>query len=139
MYSTALAKLKINVESEMESLSDLPCTTVQRYQVRTSSRSVCGFQLLVGCVASFAASATCASEPPRFQLVGSGTLRLEQPVQKSGNVQLNAYLSPSDAERASSPVAQLGGGFALIANLAASSLVCYNDTIFRDDFDGDGF
>jgi len=35
---------------------------------------------------------------------------------------------------------QEGGGFAMMARLAPASLaVCYSDTIFRDDFDGDGF
>ncbi|MDR3386215.1 MAG: hypothetical protein P4L92_04115 [Rudaea sp.] len=85
----------------------------------------------------YAASATTASQPPRFQLVGSGTLTVDQPVLKNGNVKIKAHLTPSDA--ASAPSVQEGGGFALIANLSAASLVCYNDTIFRDDFDGDGF
>jgi len=90
-------------------------------------------------VASFAAFATDASGQPRFELTGSGTLSLDQSVQKSGNVQLKAYLTPSDAAISASPPVQDGGGFALMAGLTAASLVCYNDTIFRDDFDGDGF
>jgi hypothetical protein len=72
-------------------------------------------------------------------LAGSGTLSLDQSVQKSGNVQLKAYLTPSDAAISAPPLVQEGGGFALMAGLTAASLVCYNDTIFRDDFDGDGF
>lgn len=32
-----------------------------------------------------------------------------------------------------------GTRFRIDAVAAAASLVCYNDTIFRDDFDGDGF
>ena len=37
------------------------------------------------------------------------------------------------------PTLQTGDSFMLTANLAAATLVCYNDTIFRDGFDGDGF
>jgi hypothetical protein len=122
----------------MESLSDVPRRSEQRCGVRPCSPSAHGFWLLVGSVACFGASATSASELPRFHLVGSSTLQLDQPVQKSGKVQLKAFLSSSNTYGASSSVPQLGGGFALFANLAASSLVCYNDTIFRDSFDGTG-
>jgi hypothetical protein len=100
-----------------------------------------GFWLIVSsataCV-SFAASATTASDPPRFQLAGSGTLQLDPLVQKSGNVQLKAYLTPNDAAISASLPAQEGGKFSLAALLSTSSLVCYNDTIFRDGFDGTG-
>ena len=33
---------------------------------------------------------------------------------------------------------QEGGRFVLMARSMAVAQVCYNDTIFRDDFDGDG-
>ena len=126
----------------MDFISALPRAHVVRSLVRCGTLSLRRFSLNFGVVAactSFPASAATAPEPPRFQLVGSGTLQFDQPVQQTGNVQLKAYLTPSDARNAASPSLQEGGGFALTANLSAASLVCYNDTIFRDDFDADGF
>ena len=112
---------------------------VRPYRGRLDSRPMNDTWLLVGCFICFTSSAMATPEPSRFQLVGSGTLRLDQPEQKSGNVQLMAHLTLSDPVSAASPLLQRGGGFALMATLDAASLVCYNDTIFRDDFDGDGF
>ena len=94
---------------------------------------------LCACFLANAAFATESTSIQRFQLSGSGTLTLDQPVQKSGNLQLKAYLTSKDAALAALPPVQEGGGFALIASASSASLVCYNDTIFRDDFDGDGF
>src|SRR5450755_3303375 len=85
---------------------------------------------------AFAAESTSAQN---LRVSGSATLRLDQPVQKSGSLSLKAYLTPKDAALAASPPVQDGGGFALIAKLASKPTVCYNDTIFRNDFDGDGF
>jgi hypothetical protein len=121
----------------MESLFDLR-TRLRRYRVRHCWPSAYGFWLLVGGIASLAASATSAAETPRFQLVGSGTLQLDQPGQKSGNVLLRAYSTPTGAAFAASQPMQEGGTFSLTALLSTSSLVCYNDTIFRDGFDGTG-
>jgi hypothetical protein len=120
----------------MKSLSGLPRAGRLRYVNRSGSRLMRGFLMLVGAAtcASFAASATSASDSQRFQLAGSGTLTLDQPLQKSGNVQLSAYLTPT----ALSPPTLEGGTFSLTALLSTSSLVCYNDTIFRDGFDGTG-
>lgn len=42
-----------------------------------------------------------------------------------------------EAELSPAPGARKPGRFDLVAQLSATS-VCYNDTIFRDDFDGDG-
>lgn len=120
----------------MESLLVSIRDSLPRYRRRTGAHALQCLGLLLG---SLAAVAAVASEPPRFQLVGAGTLTMDPPMQKSGNVQLKAYLTPSDAVISASPPVQEGGGFALLANLAAVSLACYNDTIFRDDFDGDGF
>jgi len=74
----------------------------------------------------------------RFELNGAGTLALDSPVQLSGAFRLRAALSPSGIA-AETPAIQSNGRFALSASLAAASLVCYSDTIFRDDFDDDGF
>jgi len=87
---------------------------------------------------SAAANAGVAADGQRFQLSGSGTLTVEQPAQTSADMRLKAYLLPKDAAIAALPPLQEGGGFALIASVKAQSLVCYADTIFRDDFDGDG-
>jgi len=53
-------------------------------------------------------------------------------------LRLNAVLTPA-AIPAGAPLLQSDGRFALRATLGAASLVCYADTIFRDNFDGDGF
>jgi hypothetical protein len=75
----------------------------------------------------------------RFQLAGSGTLAFDQPVQSDGLLRLKAYLTPADAALAASPPVQEDGNrFALMASATTQASVCYNDTIFRDDFDGDG-
>jgi len=85
-----------------------------------------------------AATASAAAEELRFQLSGYGTLAFGRPPQTSADMQLKAYLTPKDAAIAALPPLQEGGGFALIASVTATSLVCYADTIFRDDFDADG-
>jgi hypothetical protein len=87
---------------------------------------------------SGAASESNAPVVPRFQLEGSGIVTVDQAVQKSATVQLRAFLTPDDAgEGATSNVVQ-GNRFAVSATLSAASLVCYNDTIFRDGFNGTG-
>lgn len=123
----------------MASLSALPRSP--RNRVRVRSLTVHVFSLLVSATlcASSVASATSAPDPQRFQLLGSGTLNLDQPVQRSKSVQLKATLTPTDATLAAAPPVQVGGRFALTASLTTASLVCYNDTIFRDSFDGTGF
>ena len=70
----------------------------------------------------------------RFSLSGEGTLSIEPPAQTSERLRLAASLSPM----AVAPAMHADGRFALTGVLTAASLVCYNDTIFRDDFDGDG-
>lgn len=93
-------------------------------------------------IVAIAANCTFAAESAsgrRYELSGAGTLSLDAPLQQRDGLRLRATLSP-DAAVIDTLVLQSGGRFALTANLAAqSALVCYNDTIFRDDFDGDGF
>ena len=94
---------------------------------------------LVACFAmnvSFAAESTSAQT---LHVTGTATLRADQPVQRSGSLSLKAYMTPQDAAIAAMPPVQEGSSYALIAKLIAKPSVCYNDTIFRDDFDGDGF
>lgn len=85
-----------------------------------------------------AAAANATADNQRFQLSGYGTLTVDQQSQENGNIRLRAYLTPKDAAIAASPPLQEGGHFAMIAGLTAQSLVCYADTIFRNDFDADG-
>jgi len=91
---------------------------------------------VIACAPAFAANA-----PPsqRFRLSGAGALRGDPPAQAGGKLRLNATLLPVDAALAASPPVQENERFALMASASATPLVCYNDTIFRDDFDGDGF
>ena len=74
----------------------------------------------------------------RFELTGSGTLVLDAPVLSRGELKLKAMLSAGVSAPAA-PSIQSNGRFALSGTLGAASLVCYSDTIFRDDFDADGF
>jgi hypothetical protein len=73
-----------------------------------------------------------------FQLSGPAELTPAQPVQKGASMELRARIEPGDAAVAALPPVQEGGGFALIARASVPALVCYNDTIFRNDYDGDG-
>jgi hypothetical protein len=100
-----------------------------------ASMVLCATFSMIAANATFAAESTSVQ---RFELSGSGTLVLDQPVQKNANLRLKAYMTPKDAVAAIAPV-QEGSGFALIASVSNAQSVCYNDTIFRDDFDGDGF
>ena len=70
----------------------------------------------------------------RFKLTATGTLSYEAAALSNGQLQLKASLSPVT----SPPALQSTGRFVLTGTLIASSLVCYNDTIFRDSLDGTG-
>ena len=61
---------------------------------------------------------------------------LDAPLEQAGSLRLKAALTPNHV--AVEKAQQSGGGFSLAATLATAPLACYNDTIFRDDFDGDG-
>lgn len=74
----------------------------------------------------------------RFALTGSATITRDTPTLRNDTISLRSYLAPSDAAVANSPIVQDGGRFTLMAKAVAATQVCYNDTIFRDDFDGDG-
>jgi len=92
----------------------------------------------ISAIAANCTFATESSDAHRFELNGSGTLVLDAPLQRNGALRLKAVLSSSSMS-VDQPTLQTGNRFALTATLAAASLVCYSDTIFRDDFDGDGF
>jgi hypothetical protein len=123
----------------MHSLS--PLARAPHCRSGSLSLSGCGFWLLVGGAAMCASSAVWAtSASQRFQLIGdSGTLNLDRPAQENGSMRLRASLTSTVAAGEASLLVQVGGRFAMTASFAASPMVCYNDTIFRDDFDGDGF
>ena len=95
---------------------------------------------LLACIGDAAFAAESTNAQMLHLTTASATLRTDAPVQKSGRFALHATLTQPDAALAASPPVQEGSGFALMATLAAASMaVCYNDTIFRDDFDGYGF
>ena len=79
-----------------------------------------------------------AQADPIFTLHGTGVVSRDAPVQKSGTLSLKAALSPADVAL-NEPQLLSESRFSLSEVLSAESMVCYNDTIFRDDFDGDGF
>ena len=97
---------------------------------------------LLGAALGCASSAVSAADSTSIQTLRlttrSAALRADPPAQKSGTFALRASLLPQDAAVAASPPVQEGGGFVVLARLAAVASVCYSDTIFRDDFDGDG-
>ncbi|HEX6834304.1 MAG TPA: hypothetical protein VF132_12285 [Rudaea sp.] len=86
------------------------------------------------CNAAFAADGGVTGN---YQMSGVGTLKPDPVAQSKGNYSVRAVLQPKDAALGAHPL-QETGRFALIASLTAAAHVCYNDTIFRDDFDGDG-
>ena len=95
---------------------------------------VCAIVLLA---ASAIAGAQAAA--PRFSVSGTATFSADAPAQRGGRYQLRAHLSSQVPGPAVAAPALVGGPYTLSALASASSLVCYDDTIFRDDFDGDGF
>ncbi len=94
--------------------------------------------VLVATIAANDTSAAGSATTHRFELHGAATLARDAPQQGNATLRLKASLSP-DASATNQQSLQSGARFALAATLAAASLVCYSDTIFRDDFDGDGF
>ena len=70
----------------------------------------------------------------RFRMTGHGNLRLDIPAPANVAFRLDASLAPAATQHPS----QTGERFVLTGVLSMQSLVCYNDTVFRDDFDGDG-
>lgn len=95
--------------------------------------------LLAQSLAAAAADSVLAMPGPRLTGSGAATITPGRTVQSGAGFELRAQLTGSDAAIAALPPLQEGGGFALIARASSVSLVCYADTIFRDDFDGDGF
>jgi hypothetical protein len=73
-----------------------------------------------------------------FQMSGSGTLRTDQHTVSGGTLSLRATLQSKDAVLAKQSPVQEGSRFVLVASVTATASVCYNDTIFRDDYDDDG-
>jgi hypothetical protein len=108
--------------------------------MRTLAATSGNARLLIATFVLFVANVTFASDDAAnaFRMSGSGSLTLNPAEQKNGDFILRATLAPTDAAVASQPPVQSGSGFALMAAVTSSVQVCYNDTIFRDDFDGDG-
>jgi hypothetical protein len=100
-------------------------------------------RILVAAVAisvGFFANTVLATEASthRFALIGSATITRDAPTLRNDTMSLRSYLAPSDTAVANSAIVQDGGRFTLMAKAVVATQVCYNDTIFRDDFDGDG-
>ena len=104
-----------------------------------SARSPALLGVLLGCTNAAAFAADSTSIQTLQLTTTAATLRGDLPVQKSATFALRATLTPADAALAAGPPLQEGASFSLTAALTTSTAVCYYDTIFRDDFDGDGF
>lgn len=92
--------------------------------------------LIAGCLLAQAA-ATAGTDASRFALGGTAWLTPDAPPQRSARFRLQADFAPAQVP-AQAPWAQTGGAFALVAYAGSVATACYNDTIFRDDFDADG-
>jgi hypothetical protein len=96
-----------------------------------------GVRTFVLCAMLLGAQALAADSGQRYELTGSGALVLDAPAQGNARFSLKADLSSKQRPSiAATPLA--GGRFVLSALASSNSLVCYNDTIFRDSFDGTG-
>jgi hypothetical protein len=89
------------------------------------------FALLVWSVGS------ASAQPTRFDIAGDASFAADAPVQADGRFALKAQLVVP-ASAVSALTTQTNDRFTVSALLSPSSLVCYNDTIFRDSFDGTG-
>jgi len=78
-----------------------------------------------------------AEQAQRFTLTGTASVSRDQSVLSDGKLSLRGYLQSRDAPSRAA-IVQDGGRFTIMAKTVAVAQVCYNDTIFRDDFDGDG-
>lgn len=85
--------------------------------------------------AGFAAGAASVQ---RYQLSGTGSITREAVQPSSERFKLSADLGVRAPGPSMAPASLTGGGFVLSAVASQNSLVCYNDTIFRDGFDGTG-
>ncbi|HMM56255.1 MAG: hypothetical protein DYH18_01910 [Xanthomonadales bacterium PRO7] len=90
-------------------------------------------RMLILATAVLAGSSAFAAQ---FSLSGTARLSQDAPAQTNSRYSLRAQLT---AAATSGAAAQSGARYTLFATLTTTSLACHNDTIFRDDFDGDGF
>ncbi len=90
--------------------------------------------LIAGAIGVASAPAAEDTTSHQFSGGGHGTLTRDRPIQSGDRFSLRAYLG----DAIGTAHVQSGGTFALTASVSSTSGVCYNDTIFRDDFDGDG-
>jgi len=88
-------------------------------------------------LASWVAVAAGADDP-RFSVTGTASLAQSAPAQSGGAFALRGELQRADVGAMAAPARTSASRFAIAAAAAPASLVCYNDTIFRDDLDGDG-
>jgi len=104
----------------------------------SAKRDKTRYLLCTALIAPLALGAVHAvAQSERFAIAGEGTLAMDAPAQTSGRFLLKAQLVPPTDVRTVLAM-QRGERFSLSALLSTSSLVCYNDTIFRDGFDGTG-
>jgi len=88
-----------------------------------------------------AQTALAASDGVTGKYTGSGVgmLRNDARTQSGDRFALRAYLQRRDVTSPALVPVQGDARFVLLAKLAQKPSVCYNDTIFLNDFDGDGF
>ena len=94
--------------------------------------------IVLACFA-FSGAVAPAHAADRFALTATARVEPGAQTQRGGRFALRGTLSSPAAAPAQAAAALAGGGYVMNAIASASSLVCYDDTIFRDDFDGDGF
>ena len=93
--------------------------------------------LILALLLANAATAAESTTSHRFTLTGSAVLTHDQAALSDGTLSMRGYLMSKDAP-STAAIVRDGGRFSIMAKVVAVAQVCYNDTIFRDDFDGDG-
>jgi hypothetical protein len=90
-------------------------------------------------VATVSLGASPAVEPSAqgFSVRGAATLTRDQSPLVSDRFTVRGQIVSREAP-STAAIVQDGGRFVVMARMMAVAQVCYNDTVFRDDFDGDG-
>lgn len=108
--------------------------------MRTGSRAAGAITALALAFAAVTdAGINPADAAAQFELRVDASRSREVQLQRGGRFELQAEMSVELQQPSVAPAPLAGGAYILDAVASTSSLVCYNDTIFRDDFDGDGF
>jgi hypothetical protein len=103
---------------------------------KRGSTDVRAHRLVALAAVAMAWAVAASAAEPGLRVSGSAVARSDAVVQRNGRFELQATLS--NAAPASTVTVQHDRRFELTALLTATAQACYDDTIFRDAFDGTG-